>query len=140
MKYAGGAIQESQTWTDIKLRCIMVRVKGDATSAGIATMMIPRSTPHPQTHRSLAYTTQTGPLSGQVVTTGRGHRTNPSIRSINKGMEQPRLCSENQCKLWCVTPPFNLGKVKVLSCLLEQCNYVPSGQNSSQSCRPQPAA
>ena len=33
--------------------------------------MIRRSIPHPQTHRSLTkYTPQTGPLSGQVVTTG----------------------------------------------------------------------
>ena len=31
---AGGAIQGLQTWTDIRLRCTMVRVKGDATSAG----------------------------------------------------------------------------------------------------------
>ena len=31
---AGGAIQERQTWTDIRLRCTMVRVKGDATSSG----------------------------------------------------------------------------------------------------------
>ena len=31
---AGGAIQGRQTWTDIRLRCTMVRVKGDATSAG----------------------------------------------------------------------------------------------------------
>ena len=30
---AEGAIQGSQTWTDIRLRCIMVRVKGDATGA-----------------------------------------------------------------------------------------------------------
>ena len=30
----GGAIQERQTWTDIRLRCTMVMVKGDATSAG----------------------------------------------------------------------------------------------------------
>ena len=34
VKYAGGAFQESQTWRDIRLRCITVRVKGDATSAG----------------------------------------------------------------------------------------------------------
>ena len=31
---AGGAIQGRQTWTDIRLRCTMVRVKGNATSAG----------------------------------------------------------------------------------------------------------
>ena len=55
-------------------------------------------------------------------------------------MEQPGLCSENQCKLWCVTPSCNLGEVKVLSCLLKQCNCVPGGLNNIQSCRPQPAA
>ena len=31
---AGGAIQGSQTWTDIGLRYIMERVKGVATDAG----------------------------------------------------------------------------------------------------------
>ena len=31
---AGGAIQGSQTWTDIRLRCIKVKVKGVATDAG----------------------------------------------------------------------------------------------------------
>ena len=31
---AGGAIQGGQTWKDIRLRCTMVRVKCDATSAG----------------------------------------------------------------------------------------------------------
>ena len=30
---AGGAIQERQTWRDVMLRCTMVMVKGDATSA-----------------------------------------------------------------------------------------------------------
>ena len=32
--YAEGAIQGRQTWIDIRLRCTMVRVKSDATSAG----------------------------------------------------------------------------------------------------------
>ena len=31
---AGGAIQGPQTWTDIRLRYIMVKVKDDATDAG----------------------------------------------------------------------------------------------------------
>ena len=31
---AGGAIQGPQTWTDIRLRCIMVKVKDVATDAG----------------------------------------------------------------------------------------------------------
>ena len=57
------------------------------------------------------------------------------LRVISKGMEQPGLCSENQCKLWCVTPSCNLGEVKVLSCLLKQCNCVPGGLNNIQSCR-----
>ena len=39
---AGGAIQERQTWTDIRLRCTMVRLGDDVTGAeGVGETSLP---------------------------------------------------------------------------------------------------